>query len=102
MQPAPIFDNGRCLTYECGNRLENILKWNYKDGGMGNTFLGGIYLESNLNYVSKPYPLPRLDEASYKHIFYGLSGILERKHIQLLREAIDYRYQVLVKKGVVL
>jgi len=37
--PAPIFDNGRCLTFDCGNRIENILQWDYTKSGMGNNFI---------------------------------------------------------------
>ena len=100
--PAPIFDNGRCLTAECGNRLENILKWNYQEGGMGNTFVGGIYLEHNLNYISKSYRLPSLSEETYKHIFYGLGNVLESQHIAILKESIEYRYNKLKDRGILL
>lgn len=101
-EAAPIFDNGRCLTFNCGNQLTYITKWNYKDGGMGNNFLGGIYLENNLNHVSKPYKLPDLTEKRFRHIFYGLSGILEKQHIQIIKEGLKYRYNILVDKGVVI
>ena len=100
--PAPIFDNGRCLTAECGNRLENICQWNYKEGGMGNTFVGGIYLEHNLNYISQSYQLPALSETAYKHIFYGLHDVLESQHIAVLKEAIGYRYNKLKDRGILL
>jgi len=100
--PAPIFDNGRCLTAECGNRLENILKWDYQEGGMGNTFVGSIYLEQNLNYISKSYRLPVLSETAYQHIFYGLHDVLENQHIAVLKEAIEYRYNKLKDRGILL
>ena len=100
--PAPIFDNGRCLTFGCGNNIENILKWNYTESGMGNNFVGGIYLENNLKYVSKSYALPRLTDESCKHIFYGLHDVLEKRHISVLKEAIEYRYQELRNKGVII
>ena len=53
---APIFDNGRCLTAECGNQIQNILKWNYRESGMG---------------------------------------------INILKEGIEYKYQMLLNKGVI-
>lgn len=100
--PAPIFDNGRCLTFERGNQIDNILKWNYQEGGTGNNFVGGIYLENNLKYISRAYHLPCLSETSYKHIFYGLHDVLDKHHIRILKEAIAYRYQVLKTKGVII
>ena len=102
ISPAPIFDNGRCLTFDCGNRIENIINWNYAEGGMGNNFLGGIYLENNLKYVSKAYKLTYLSESAYKHIFYGLHDVIERQHIAILKEAIEYKYQELQNKGVIM
>lgn len=101
MCPAPIFDSGRCLTFQCGNRIENILKWDYTESGMGNSFFGSIYLENNLNYVSKQYALPRLTEESFKSIFFGLSSVLQKEHLQILKKGITYRYQKMIEKGVV-
>lgn len=100
--PAPIFDNGRCLTYECGNNKENIIYWNYTESGQGNNFVGGIYLENNLKYISRTYKLPHMTEESYKHIFYGLHDVLTETHISILREAIEYRYEKLSEKGVII
>ncbi|MEE5994362.1 MAG: hypothetical protein V3G42_14210 [Oscillospiraceae bacterium] len=99
--PAPIFDNGRSLTFDYGNRIENILHWNYTESGTGNNFVGGIYLENNLKHISKAYHLPILSEAGYQHIFYGLHDVLDKQHIKILKETIAYRYQVLKNKGVI-
>ena len=101
MTPAPIFDNGRCLTFACGNQPANIAKWDYTEGGMGNNFVGGVYLEQNLKHISKPYALPRLDEKAYASIFYRLGKVLSKEHISILRTGLDYRYQVLLEKGVI-
>jgi len=67
---------------------------------MGNTFVGGIYLEQNLNYISKSYRLPVLSETAYQHIFYGLGNVLKNQHITILKEAIQYRYNKLKDRGI--
>lgn len=99
---APIFDNGRCLTYACGNRLENILAYDYTVSGQGNNFLGGINLESNLRYISKSYKFNLLTNAVKKKIFYGLNSLYPKEHLEIIWKAIVYRYNVLKQKGIIL
>lgn len=101
IKPSPIFDNGRCLTSPQGNIIENILKFNYKSEIMANNFVGGIYLEKNLRYVSKSYKLNRLTPEILKSVFYGMTEILGKQHVEFLKQAILYRYNVLLKKGVI-
>lgn len=96
---APIFDNGRCLTAVCGNNLDNILRWQYKENPTVNNFVGSLYLDKNLQYVRQSYKVPKLDDVAFKHIFYGLRGELREQHIKLLQEAIMYRYNDLRKRG---
>lgn len=101
VEPAPIFDNGRCLTYDRGNNINNILQYDYKAPGQGNNFIGGLNLENNLRYVSKVYKLPRLTNEVKKKIFHGLHGVLDKRHIELIWTALGYRYNNLLKKGVI-
>lgn len=101
MRPAPVFDNGRCLTFACGNKIENILNWDYISSGMGNNFIGGVYLENNLRHVSKTYTVPELTKEAFRKIFYGLSNVLDKRHLQILEKGIMYRYEILLDKGVI-
>lgn len=99
--PAPIFDSGRCLTYAMGNRIENILKYNYKESGQGNNFIGSINLERNLSNISRPYVLNRPDKNMKTSVFYGLGNVINKQHRELIWDAVLYRYEVLVTKGVI-
>lgn len=102
MVPAPIFDNGRSLTYEYGNNTELMKKWDYKSDIAVNNFVGRIYLEGNLKNISKPYALPRLGDKEYKKIFYGLGNYMSYDHQQIIRNALDYRYKKLLDGGIIL
>lgn len=99
---APIFDNGRCLTSFCGNNISSILTYDFLASGQGNNFLGGINLERNLGYVTRAYKLPRLDDSIKSRIFYGLSDVLSDVHMQIIWNALNYRYDILLKKGAII
>lgn len=100
--PAPIFDSGRCLTHARGNRIENILQYDYKEAGQGNNFIGSINLERNLTNVSRQYILKRPDDKMKSSVFYGLGKVIDKRHKELIWEAILYRYEVLITKGVII
>jgi hypothetical protein len=102
VEPAPIFDNGRCLTYACGNRIENILNYDYTVPGQGNNFIGGIDLERNLKLITHPHALKPLTDTSRSHIFYGLNKHYDSRHLNIIWTALCYRYKNLKDKGVIL
>ena len=99
--PSPIFDNGRCLTFGCGNRTYNIKKYDYKSPGMGNNFVGSIDLERNLSNVSRQYILPELCDEIRPKLFHGLHSEFTSEHRDILWEALKYRYNILKSKGVI-
>lgn len=100
--PSPIFDNGRALTYEYGNNLTLMQNWDYKIDNAVNNFVGSIHPESNLKNVSRQYKLPRLTDEAYKKIFYGLGDVISKEHRQIIRTALDYRYEKLLNGGIIL
>ena len=100
--PSPIFDNGRALTYEYGNNINLMKNWDYKENIAVNNFVGSIYLERNLKNISRPYKLPRLTDEAYKKIFHGLSKVISKEHQEIIRTALDYRYEKLLKGGIIL
>lgn len=99
--PSPIFDNGRALTYEYGSNIALIRNWDYKSDPTVNNFVGSIYLESNLKNISKPYELPRLSDEVFRKIFYGLSGFISKEHQQIIKEALEFRYEKLLNGGII-
>lgn len=96
---APLFDNGRCLTSACGGILNNIRQWDYTTDIAVNNFIGSLYLERNLRYVTQPHKVPELNEAAFRRIFYGFGVVMHRDHIEILKKAILYRYNTLRKLG---
>ena len=102
MIPSPIFDNGRSLTYEYGNNVVLMQNWDYKSDIAVNNFVGSIHLESNLKNISKPYKLPRLADNEYKKIFYGLGSAISAEHQQIIRDAVEFRYNKLLNGGIIL
>lgn len=100
--PSPIFDNGRALTYEYGNNVKLMQNWDYKSDITVNNFVGSIHLESNLKNVSKKHKLPRLTTEVYKKMFYGLGDVISEEHQQIIKAAIDYRYEKLLNGGIIL
>ena len=102
INPSPIFDNGCALTYEYGNNLTLIKNWDYKSDNAVNNFVGSIHLESNLKNVSKQYKLPRLNDEVYRKMFYGLNDVISKEHQQIIKTALDYRYEKMLNGGIIL
>ena len=100
--PSPIFDNGCALTHEYGNNMTLIQNWDYKSDITVNNFVGSIQLEKNLKNVSKQYKLPRLNDEAYRKMFYGLSDVLSKEHQQIIRTALEYRYEKMLNGGIIL
>lgn len=102
ISPAPIFDNGRALTFEYGNNVMLMENWDYKRNIEANNFVGGIYLDKNLKYISKQYKLPSLNKEAYDKIFYGLRNVISKEHEEIIKTALDYRYNRLLSGGIIL
>ncbi len=99
---SPIFDNGRALTYEYGTNTELMQNWDYKSKVTANNFVGSIYLDNNLKYISRQYRLPRLNDEAYKKIFYGLGRVISKKHREIIKMALNYRYKKLSDGGIII
>lgn len=103
MYPSPIFDNGRCLTFEYGTNTMLMQNFDYKSDTMANNFVDGIYLGGNLKHIRKQYKLKKLDENVFKKVFYGLNdaSIITQRHQEILKTILYYRYNELVKRGII-
>lgn len=100
--PSPIFDNGRALTYKYGNNVKLMQNWDYKSEITVNNFVGSLSLDKNLKNVSRPYELPRLTDEAYKKIFKGLGTFISREHMEIIKAALDYRYEKMRNGGIIL
>lgn len=100
--PSPIFDNGRALTYKYGNNVKLMQNWDYKSEITVNNFVGSLSLDKNLKNVSRPYELPRLTDEEYKKIFKGLGTFISREHMEIIKAALDYRYEKMRNGGIIL
>ena len=100
--PSPIFDNGRSLTYQYGNNVRLMQNWDYKSEITVNNFVGSLSLDKNLENISRSYELPRLTDEAYRKIFRGLERFISREHKEIIRTALDYRYEKMRNGGIIL
>lgn len=90
---APLFDHGLSLLCRCRTG-EEIKKFDVMEDRRVQSFVGSGSTLENLKYVPEKilHGLPELREKDLDLLFDGLDGILQKEHLDKIREMIQRRW----------